>query len=89
MPRDWQLRVEDILEAIARVQRYLEGMGQADFIADDRTVDAVVRNFGTIGEAVSHLPAEIRDAHPEILWSTAKEDRPPLVDRLQAMINKA
>lgn len=49
MPRDWQLRIEDILEAIARIQRYLDGMDQAGFLEDGRTMDAVVRNFGIKG----------------------------------------
>jgi uncharacterized protein with HEPN domain len=110
MPRDWQLRIEDILESIAKIQRYLDGMDQAGFIRDDRTMDAVVRNFGIIGEAASHLPETLLVAHPEIpwsrmkglrnlviheyfgvspeiLWSTAKEDLPPLVGLLQAILN--
>ncbi len=111
MPRDWQLRIEGILEPIARIQRYLEGMDRAGFIGDDRTMDAVVRNFGIIGEAASNLPGNILAAHPEIpwsrmkglrnliiheyfgvspeiLWSTAKNDLPPLVGMLQSMLNK-
>jgi uncharacterized protein with HEPN domain len=111
MPRDWQLRIEDILESIARIQRYLEGMDQVGFIGDDRTMDAVVRNFGIIGEAASHLPKDILAAHPEIpwnrmkglrnlviheyfgvspeiLWSTAKEDLPPLVGLLESLLNR-
>ena len=42
MPRDWQLRIEDILDSIARIHRYLEGMGEAGFIEDERTMDAAV-----------------------------------------------
>lgn len=111
MPREWIFRIEDILESIARIQRYLEGMDQSEFIEDDRTMDAVIRNFGIIGEAASHLPEEARSAHPEvpwnrmkglrnlviheyfgvspeILWSTAKDDLPPLVSLLQAMLGR-
>ncbi len=72
MPRDWRLRIEDILESIARIQRYLEGMDQARFIGDDRTMDAVIRNFGIIGEAVSHLPEALLVVHPEIPWIRMK-----------------
>ena len=97
------------MESILRIQRYLEGMDLAGFIQDDRTMDAVVRNFGIIGEAASHLPDVVRAAHPEIpwarmkglrnlviheyfgvspeiLWSTAKDDLPPLVQLLQVML---
>lgn len=49
-PRDWKLRVHDILEAISRIERYTVGMTFETFAADERTVDAVIRNFGVIGE---------------------------------------
>jgi len=46
MPRrDWELRVNDILGAITAVQGYTEGMKFEIFVADRKTVDAVLRNF--------------------------------------------
>jgi uncharacterized protein with HEPN domain len=68
MPRDWTIRIEDILESIGKIHRYLEGLTFDQFSEDDRTVDAVVRNFGIIGEAVLHVPENIRLAHPELPW---------------------
>jgi uncharacterized protein with HEPN domain len=68
MPRDWTIRIEDILESISKIHRYLEGLSFDQFSEDDRTVDAVVRNFGIIGEAVLHVPENIRLAHPELPW---------------------
>src|SRR3989442_899246 len=49
--RDWRLRIEDILAAVERVQRYAAGMDLASFLADEKTVDAVSFCFGVIGEA--------------------------------------
>jgi uncharacterized protein with HEPN domain len=69
MPREWRVRIEDILEAIARIERYLEGMDFARFEEDDRTQDAVIRNFGVIGEAAAHVPDSIRAVHPELPWA--------------------
>ena len=40
-----------------------------DFEADERTVDAVIRNIGIIGEAANHVPEEIQEAYPDIAWS--------------------
>jgi uncharacterized protein with HEPN domain len=43
--REAKLLLTDILEAIDKVERYVRGMSFEAFIADDKTVDAVVRNF--------------------------------------------
>jgi uncharacterized protein with HEPN domain len=56
-PREWRLRVEDILESIARIEHYVDGPTFEQFQADQRTVDAVIRNLEVIGEAVRHLGA--------------------------------
>jgi len=49
-PRDWRLRVDDILDAIARIEQYVSGLSFEQFRADQKTVDAVVRNLEVIGE---------------------------------------
>jgi uncharacterized protein with HEPN domain len=43
-------------------------MSSDDFIADDKTIDAVVRNFEVIGEAANRVPEGFKAAHPEIEW---------------------
>ncbi len=67
-PRDWRLRISDILEAITRIDLYTSGMNFALFAKDEKTVDAVVRNITVIGEAARSVPPIIVDAHPEIPW---------------------
>jgi uncharacterized protein with HEPN domain len=49
------LLVEDMLTAARKIQTYVSGMTYDDFIADDRTIDAVIRNFEIIGEAASRI----------------------------------
>ena len=61
MPRDFKVYLEDILGAIAKIRRYTDGLSAQAFAADDRTLDAVVRNLEVIGEAVKQLPP--RSAH--------------------------
>ena len=68
MPRDFKLYLEDILEAVARIERYTAGQSFQQFSHDEKTVDAVVRNLEVIGEAVKRIPEEIRQKHPSMEW---------------------
>jgi uncharacterized protein with HEPN domain len=77
--KDWRVRIEDILEAIERIRRYTSGMTEVQFVADDRTVDAVIRNLEIVGEAAKRVPAQICERHPEIPWSRMTEMRNILV----------
>jgi uncharacterized protein with HEPN domain len=72
---DWLFRVTDILDAITAIQEYIAGMTYDVFVADRKTVDAVVRNLIIIGEATGHIPAEICQAHPEIPWNDMRAMR--------------
>ena len=67
-PREWRLRIDDILDAIARIERYVEGLTFEQFHADQKTVDAVVRNLEIIGEAVRHLSADRVGTPGAIPW---------------------
>ena len=60
MPRDYKLYLEDIIEAAEKVENYTQGMHKDAFLADSKTIDAVLRNLMIIGEAVRHLPEEIK-----------------------------
>jgi uncharacterized protein with HEPN domain len=66
--RDWKLRLQDILDAIAKIRRYTAGMDFSSFASDDKTVDAVVRNLQVIGEASRHVPTEQRERHSHVPW---------------------
>jgi uncharacterized protein with HEPN domain len=77
--KDWRVRIEDILEAIERSMRYTAGMSEAEFVEDDRTVDAVIRNFEIIGEAAKRVPGHVAERHPEIPWARMSEMRNILV----------
>jgi uncharacterized protein with HEPN domain len=39
-----------------------------EFINDDRTMDAVVRNFEIIGEAASKIPGDFKSDNLQIEW---------------------
>jgi len=68
MPRDFEVYLQDILEAIGKLNAYTAGMSRLELENDSKTVDAVLRNLEVIGEAVKAIPGQVRDAHPEIEW---------------------
>jgi uncharacterized protein with HEPN domain len=68
MSRDYRLYLEDIKSSCLKIQRYTVGMNFENLRQDDRTYDAVIRNFEIIGEAARSMPAEIQQKHPEISW---------------------
>jgi len=77
--RDWKLRLEDILEAIARIDRYVAGMDYEAFRADDKTTDAVVRNLEIIGETARHVPEQMQRQHSELPWDKMRDIRNLLI----------
>ena len=68
-PRDWKIRISDILGAIDKIARYTANHTRKTFEADDKTVDAVLRNITIIGEATTHVPEEVEARLPTAPWS--------------------
>ena len=66
--RDTRLLLKDILTALDRIDLYTKGMDFKAFVADEKTVNAVIYNFLVIGEAVKLLPHKVTDDFPEIPW---------------------
>ncbi|ELS00046.1 DUF86 domain-containing protein [Gloeocapsa sp. PCC 73106] len=68
MSRSLQLYLEDIVMSGVKILRYTQGMRIEDFVRDEKTYDAVVRNLQIIGEAVKSIPLTVRNKYPEIEW---------------------
>lgn len=68
MSRDYRQYLEDILTAIQNIRSYTAGLTFEQFAADNKTIDAVIRNLEIIGEAVKQVPVDLRSAHPEVEW---------------------
>ena len=50
------------------VKRYTDKLDYDTFIEDDKTIDAVVRNFEIIGEAAYRIDPDFQTKNPEIEW---------------------
>ena len=79
MTRDDRDHLDDVLEAIAKIERFIEGMTYERFIEDEKTVDAVLRNFEVIGEAAKNVPEDVRHVNPEVPWSEMADMRDKLI----------
>jgi len=58
--------LKDIQNSLCKIFQYTKGMSYEDFLKDDKTKDAVERNFEIIGEAVKHLSEEFRNQYSHI-----------------------
>jgi uncharacterized protein with HEPN domain len=66
--KSWKIRIHDILTSVETIEKYTEGMSFDDFVADRKTVDAVMRHLIVLGEAAARMPDQVCEDHPEIPW---------------------
>jgi uncharacterized protein with HEPN domain len=60
--------LESMLDAIARVRRYVGRKRRAAFLADAMLQDAVIRNIEVIGEAAARISREFAGRDAAIPW---------------------
>lgn len=77
--RNPSLRLQDMIDAIEKIQGYTAGMTFEQFAMNELVVDAVLMNFTIIGEATANLPLELQSKYPEIPWRKIREMRNVLV----------
>lgn len=62
------LYLADILDAIEAIERFVTGLDEASFLADELVQSAVLQKLSIIGEAAAKLSDATRDRLPEIPW---------------------
>ena len=73
--RDWRLRVQDILNAIASIQQSTANMTFEEFLAEEIIVKAVLYDFIIMGEAARNIPNEVQNRYPQIAWLPMRDMR--------------
>lgn len=69
MPRDIEAYIQDILDSISEIEKFLIGIDSKNsFIHNIEKKRAVERDIEIIGEAVKKIPVELKDLHSEIEW---------------------
>lgn len=79
MSRDQEEYLRDILEAMEKVEKYLEGISFEEFVADEEKQDAVEWNLSVMGEATKQLEPELRQRDDDIPWSNMARMRDRIV----------
>ncbi len=77
--RDKILLLEDMLQSAIKIKRYTDKLDYDSFIEDDKTIDAVVRNFEIIGEAANRIDPDFQTKNPEIEWKRIRGFRNRIV----------
>ncbi len=77
--RDTLFLLEDMLQSAQKIKRYTKDLDYDSFLADEKTIDAVVRNFEIIGEAANRIDQDFRDSNPEIEWTRIRGFRNRIV----------
>ena len=68
MSREVLDSLEDILENALAACDFASGLSREAFVADRKTLYAVMRALEIIGEAAKRIPDHIRMRHPDIDW---------------------
>lgn len=71
--------LRDILDAVEKVDKFMEGISFEQFANDDRTNFAVVRALEVIGEATKRIPPVIQEQYPHVPWSEMAGMRDKLI----------
>lgn len=71
--------IGDMKAAIYSILEYTKGIVYSEFLADNKTKDAVVRNFQVLGESSKGVSEGFRRKHPQIPWKNLAKVRDRLV----------
>jgi uncharacterized protein with HEPN domain len=68
MNREFEDYLTDIMDAMVKIQHFIENISYEEFTKDDKTFFAVIRALEIIGEATKNIPHDVRKSNPDIPW---------------------
>ncbi len=77
--RDFLLFLEDIMVCIEKIEKYTKELSFKEFTGNEMVVDAVIRNFEIIGEAVKKIPKSVKKKYLDVEWNEAAGFRDVLI----------
>lgn len=74
-----KLFFNDILKSIEKIETYTQDINYDQFLKDEKTKDAVVRNLEVIGEAAKNIPSNFKEKYPNTNWKAVSGMRDKLI----------
>ena len=68
MQIDYKVYIQDILEAINKIEEYANKLSYESFSNNRMVVDAVVRNLEVMGEVAKNIPLDIKKKYNNVEW---------------------
>jgi uncharacterized protein with HEPN domain len=79
MIKNDQVYLENILEAISKIENFTNKISRFEFERNVMMQDAVIRNIEIIGEASKKVTKHFTQSHPEIPWQEMAGMRDKLI----------
>ena len=77
--RDNSFLIQDMLESANKILDYTTGLSFEQFEIDNKTIDAVIRNFEIIGEASNRIDGDFKILNSQIEWAKMRGFRNRIV----------
>jgi uncharacterized protein with HEPN domain len=79
MKRDESVYLRHILDAISKIDSYLQDVTEENFMQQSLIQDGVIRQLEIIGEAVKRISIKLRAQQPHISWQDTAGMRDKLI----------
>jgi len=79
MKTDHSAFLNHILDAIKKIEKYIQGIEEETFKKNDLVQDGVIRQIEIIGEAVKRLSDDITSQSPQVPWQDIAGMRDKLI----------
>ncbi|MFA5020630.1 MAG: DUF86 domain-containing protein [Patescibacteria group bacterium] len=79
MAKETEVYLGHILESIQSIDEYLDHLTFDDFKKRKVIIDAVIRRFEIMGEAVRQMPIDFKKKYPDVPWRDIADMRNYLI----------
>jgi len=79
MKRDESVYLQHILDAIVKIEAYLQGLDESAFYKNTLVQDGVIRQIEIIGDAAKRLSDDLRSRYAQVPWQDIAGMRDKLI----------